>query len=95
MLPSILTPCPRRRWSLYEQLQQITRKVVAATTLLARRVDEVEQWKRAGYATAAEYLAAKSGSFVGAARDVLTTSNKLAELPVVEDALRAGKLSGA
>ena len=81
--------------ALHDQLQRIHRQVGAAITLLARRVDEVEQWKRAGYASAAEYVAAKSGSTVAAARDVLATSSKLASLPVVEDALRAGRLSGS
>ena len=62
---------------LHDQLQRIHRQVGAAITLLARRVDEVEQWKRAGYASAAEYVAAKSGSSVAAASDVLATSSKL------------------
>ena len=80
---------------LHDRLQEINRKVNAAITLLARRVDEVQQWKRAGYASAAEYLAAKAGSSVASANDVLGASAKLASLPVVEDALRAGKLSGS
>jgi hypothetical protein len=80
---------------VYQQLDQIKRAAESMQLLLARRVEEVEQWKRAGYASAAEYLAAQSGSSVAAARDVLATSSKLAGLPVVEDALRAGKLSGS
>jgi hypothetical protein len=80
---------------LFERLQRINRQVTAAMTLLARRIDEVEQWKRAGFASAAEFVAAKSGSSVAAARDVLATSSKLSALPVIEDALRAGKLSGS
>jgi hypothetical protein len=79
---------------LFDLFDRAERHAATGKTLLARRVDEVEQWKRAGYASAAEYLAAKSGSSVAAARDVLMTSSKLSELPVVEDALRAGKLSG-
>jgi len=80
---------------LHDRLQSLNRQVTAAITLLARRVDEVQEWKRAGYASAAEFLAAKSGSSVAAARDVLATSSKLTGLPVVEGALRAGKLSGS
>jgi hypothetical protein len=57
---------------------------------LARRVDEVEQWKKSGYASAAEYLAAEQGSTVAAAREILGASSKLRSLSVVEDALRAG-----
>jgi len=80
---------------LHDRLQAINRHVNAAITLLARRVDDVQQWKRLGYASAAEYLAAKAGSSVGTAKDLLGASQKLTSLPVVEDALRAGKLSGA
>jgi len=74
---------------------QAARRAATGKTLLARRVDEVQRWTRAGYASAAEYVAARSGSSVAAANDVLATSSKLAGLPVVEDALRAGKLSSS
>jgi hypothetical protein len=40
-------------------------------------------------------VAAKSGSSVAAAKDVLATSSKVSSLPVVEDALRAGRLSSS
>ncbi|HEX2382073.1 MAG TPA: hypothetical protein VHI95_05525, partial [Acidimicrobiales bacterium] len=62
--------------ALHDQLQRINRHVTAAITLLARRIDEVEQWKRAGYPSAAEYLAARSGSTVAAAKEVLATSSR-------------------
>jgi hypothetical protein len=81
--------------ALFELFDRAERHAASGKTLLARRLEEAEHWKRVGYASAAEYLAAKSGSSVAAARDVLATSSKLTELPVVEDALRAGKLSGS
>ena len=80
---------------LFERLDRIERLAATGKTLLARRVDESAAWKRFGYANAAEYLAAKAGSSVAAARDVLSTSEKLGSVPVVEDAMRAGKLSGS
>jgi hypothetical protein len=80
---------------VFELLDEIERLSAGCKIRLARRVDQVQQWKRLGYASPAEYLAAKSGTSVGAARDVLATSNKVTELPVVEDALRTGRLSGA
>jgi hypothetical protein len=42
-----------------------------------------------------ECVAATSGSAITAAKDSLATSMKVAELPVVEDAMRAGQLSTA
>lgn len=80
---------------VFEQFDRIERLATTAKTLLARKVDESLVWKRHGYACAAEYLAAKSGTSVGAARDALATSENIASLPVVEDAMRAGQLSGA
>ena len=75
---------------MWQTLDRIERLAAAMKLQLARRVDEVQEWKRAGYPSAAEYLAAKAGSSVAGATDMLRTSTKLASLPVVEDALRAG-----
>jgi hypothetical protein len=86
---------PHSVMRIFELFDHAERHAASGKTLLGRRVDEVQQWKRAGYASAAEYVAAKSGSSVAAARDVLLTSSKLSGLPVLEDALRAGKLSGS
>jgi hypothetical protein len=80
---------------LFDLFDRAERHAAAGKTLLARRVDTCERWRRSGYASAAEYVAAQSGSSVAAARDLLATSSKLTDLPVIEDALRAGKLSGS
>src|SRR5262245_41277120 len=74
---------------MWQTLDRIERLAAAMKLRLARRVDEVQQWKRLGYASAAEYLAAKAGSSVASAKEVLSASERLASLPVVEDALRA------
>src|SRR4051812_39392441 len=79
--------------STYEAFDQIERLAATGKTLLARRVDDSREWARRGFATPEEYLAATSGSSVGAARDALTTSKKVNDLPVVEQAMRDGVLS--
>src|SRR4030088_769689 len=53
--------------SMWESLDAVERKISAAKTLLARRVDESRAWKRSGYRSAAEFMAARSGSSIGAA----------------------------
>ena len=80
---------------LFEGFDRIERLAATAKTLLARRVEESQVWRRSGYATAAEYVAATTGSSVQAARDVLATSAHVSGLPVVEEAMRAGNLSTA
>jgi hypothetical protein len=77
---------------IWQTLDRIERLAAAMKLRLARRVDEAEQWKRSGYASAAEFLAAEAGSTVATAKRILDASNELRSLPVVEDALRAGKL---
>ena len=84
---SRLSPCTSCSTSRNDMLRLPRRCFV-------RRVDDVQQWRRSGYATVAEYLAAKSGSTVGAAK-TLATSTKLVSLPVLRDAMRAGKLSAS
>jgi hypothetical protein len=78
---------------LFEAYAAVARLGESAKTLLAGRVEEAHTWQRAGYRSAAEQLAAVSGSSVSAARNVLETSKQIEALPATADALRAGKLS--
>src|SRR6187551_1297982 len=50
-------------------------------------------WQRAGYRSAAEQIAAVSGSSVSSARTMLETSKQIEALPATADAMRTGKLS--
>jgi hypothetical protein len=80
---------------LWTALDAVERRAAATKLLLARRVEEAGRWKRDGHSSAAEQLASISGSSVTAARGQLETSKKVRKLPATEQALRAGKLSGA
>ena len=79
---------------LFEEFDQIERMASCAKTLLARRIDDTPEWRRSAHLSPAEFLAAKSGSSISAAKDTLATSEKVVALPVVEQALRGGELSG-
>ena len=65
---------------LYEGLDRIVRTATAARILLARRVDDSLEWRRRGFRSAAEFLASKSGTSLGAAKTDLETSNALRDL---------------
>jgi hypothetical protein len=56
-------------------------------------VEETAQWRRDGYASPAEWLAAKNGTSTGRARAELGTSQRLKDLPDTADALKDGRLS--
>jgi hypothetical protein len=79
----------------WEALDAMERLVTGAKTRLARRVDESREWKRKGFRSAAEHLAALGGTTVGAARESLTVSAAVKALPQTEAAVRAGSLSAA
>ena len=71
----------------------VNRMSGSAMTLIARRVEEAQTWKRAGFRSAAEQLAGVSGSSVTSARTMLETSKQVEWLPATADAMRAGTLS--
>ena len=79
-------------WAAYDSIE---RCAAAAKTLLAERVEQARVWAKEGDRSAAEHLARKSGSSVGAARAGLETSKKLRGLPATEAAVRRGELSRA
>ena len=79
--------------ALWEELDAVERLAASAKTLLAGRVAEAATWKRAGFRSPAEQLAAVSGSPVSAARNALETSEQLKALPATAAAMRAGRLS--
>jgi hypothetical protein len=81
--------------SVVERLDKVCRVVTAARTLMARRLEEVEAWHGTGHRTAAELLAAVTGSSLGAARQELQTSAALPAQPELRDGLKDGTLSAA
>jgi hypothetical protein len=80
---------------LWCEFDDIERRAASAKMLLARRVEAAGAWRHEGYRSVAEQLAARAGTSVSAARSMLETSQRVAEQPKVEQALRAGELSTA
>lgn len=79
--------------ALWEELDAVERTAASAKTLLAGRVAEAATWKRLGFRSAAEQLAAVAGSSVAAGRAALETSEQVKVLPATAAAMRAGRLS--
>ena len=69
------------------------RRAGALKTLLAARAAEAGEWRRAGYRSPEEWLAQQSGCGYGQAAGTLNASEKLKELPALDEALRKGELS--
>jgi hypothetical protein len=79
----------------WKVLDAIERDAASAKTLLARRVEEGNTWRTAGYRSAAEQLAAIAGSSITAEKKAIETSRKVRKLPKTAAAMRNGKLSPA
>jgi hypothetical protein len=80
---------------VYEALARIERLAAGARLRLAARAEAAMGWRRAGYRSAAEWLARRAGTSVGVAQGELTASQHLDRLPGTTDALRQGELSSA
>jgi hypothetical protein len=80
---------------MWAALDRIERLAAGGKTLLARRLADAHAPDRVGVKTAAEDLARRGGTTVGAARDALDTSSRLSDLPRVDAAVRRGDLSPA
>src|SRR5690242_10596275 len=77
---------------MWQAFARVAGLATSAQTLLARRVEEAEAWKRNGFKTAAEQLAADAGTSVAAARTMLDTSKRVVDQPKTAQALRAGDI---
>ena len=60
---------------------------------LARRAAQGTEWRKAGFASEAEWLASINGSSQGAAKDTLETADRVEDLDAVADAADRGELS--
>ena len=72
---------------------QIERLGRAIKTLAATRVAEAGTWQRDGSKSAEDWLASKTSTSKGEAKDTLDTGEQLKDLPATEGALRKGRLS--
>lgn len=89
--PDDLTPQEAAR--LLDAFDQVVRTAATGSTLLARRVEDGHEWRKQGYRNAAEWLAARSGSSLGAARRKMETSKALKDLPSTRKEMEEGALS--
>jgi len=71
----------------------IERMAATVKGMAAARSAETGAWRAAGERSAAHHLARTTGTSVGQASEVIQTAQRLAKLPQVADAARAGALS--
>jgi len=80
---------------LLKLFAEAERLAAVGKALMARRVEETNQWRHLGHRSAAEWLAATTGSSVGAALGTLETARRVERLPATAEAQRQGRLSEA
>jgi hypothetical protein len=91
--PDALSGETVRGW--WAEFDRVERLATAGKTLLARRVAATHNPAKRATKTAAEELARQGGTTTGAAKDAVSTSERLLDQPGVEGALRRGQLSAA
>jgi hypothetical protein len=79
--------------ALVEWFAEVERLAAAGKALVAGRAAETNQWRRDGDRSPEHWLARRSGSTVGAAKETLDTARRLEQLPATDAAVRDGKLS--
>src|SRR5438067_6236949 len=85
---------PSAAW-VVEQCAEAERLLAALRVLAAATVQDKALWRREGFRSAAAWMAAKTGTAVGAAIATLEMVDQLDQLPAVAEAFRAGLLSEA
>ena len=89
--PSLLTTSAAE--AALADVNAIEHMAATARALLAARVAEGASWRREGARSPAEHIAKKTGASTGAVLESLKLAERLAELPAVDSAARAGQLS--
>jgi hypothetical protein len=89
--PDAVSGSTARMW--WAEFDRVERLAAAGKTLLARRVAATHRADRSGSRTAAEELARKAGTTAGTAKDAMDTSQRLADQPELDQAVRRGELS--
>src|SRR5262249_50666549 len=82
--------------ALADRIAETAAMLHAATHRLLtdrRRFDEQEGWARQGAVSCAHWLGWRCGIALGAAREKLRVAHALAQLPLIDAALRDGQLS--
>ncbi|MCZ7527515.1 MAG: HNH endonuclease [Acidimicrobiia bacterium] len=74
-------------------LSRLGRVVSAAQVLVARRVEELGAYRRAGHRSTARLIAARSGTSLVRATEVVETARRLGSAPRTEEALVSGAVS--
>ena len=89
--PRVLSP--EQAVELVDWFAEVERLGHAGKTIAAGRAAEGDVWRAAGDRSAADWLAKRTGTNVGEAKEALETAAKLHDAPATAAALRAGALS--
>ncbi|HUR77857.1 MAG TPA: hypothetical protein VMZ22_07910, partial [Acidimicrobiales bacterium] len=84
---------PAQATDILRDAAAIERRAAVLKTLVAQRATESGAWAAGGHSSAESWLGHETGAGFGSARATLRASEKLGELPGLNDAARGGELS--
>jgi hypothetical protein len=76
-----------------EDCAEAERLLAAVRAQAAASLEDKALWRREGFRSVGSWMASKTGTAVGPAIETIEMVGRLADLPVVEEAFRAGRLS--
>ena len=79
--------------AVFSLFAEVRRLAGNGETLMAGRVKDARQWAAEGHPSVEDWIAKQTGSTVGAAKDQVTTSERLDQLPTTAERMRAGDVS--
>ena len=77
----------------FVKFAELEKVAAAGKVLLAAKVAQSDAWAKAGHRSPEEWMARRSGTSVGKAKDTVETAKRLRELPATEAAVKSGSLS--
>ena len=77
----------------FEKFAELEKVAAAGKVLLAAKIAQSDTWAKAGHRSPEEWMARKSGTSMGRAKNTVETAKRLSELPATEAAVKSGSLS--
>ena len=87
------TLTPAQAAGLFEDSAELEKVAAAIKLVVAPKIAQSDAWAKAGHRSPEEWMARKSGTSVGKAKNTVETAKRLSDLPATQAAVKSGSLS--
>ena len=89
----IASVTPAQAASLFEDSAELEKLAAAVKVMVAPNIARSDAWANAGHRSPEEWMARKSGTSIGQAKNTVETGRRLSKLPATQAAIQSGSLS--